>query len=102
MLEQNESFRRLENTEEDYLSCGWLFSNQVFDFKKLHTLFYELNIDRIKATVLTQQGAILFNCINQTITTHKLAKLDHSRIELISTHALNWDETEQRLLKCLV
>jgi len=100
-LEQGEAFKRLENLEDGLFSCGWLFSDQVFDFDKLFALFNKLHTDRIKATALTNQGASLFNYAGQDISLHKLEQLEHSRIEILSTHTMNWDEIEQNLLNCL-
>ena len=100
-LDQGEAFKRLENMEDGLFSCGWLFSDQIFDFDKLLTLFNKLDTDRIKATVLTNQGASLFNYANQEISLHTLKQLERSRIEILSAHAINWDEIEQNLLNCL-
>lgn len=101
-LAAGETFKRLENMEDGYFSCGWLFADQVFDFDKLHALFNELNISRIKATVLSHQGAVFFNCMDQDISVHKLDSLSHSRIELISSHSISWDTVEKALLDCLI
>jgi len=101
-LKAGETFRRLENTEDDFFSCGWLFSDQIFDFDKLFSLFNQLNISRIKAAVLSNQSAVFFNCVGQDISLHKLDTLTHSRIEFISLHSMGWDEIEERLLDCLI
>lgn len=101
-LEPGEPYKRLENMDGDYFSCGWLFSDQLFDFDKLFSLFNDANLERIKAMVLTHQGATLFNCMGHDISVHKMDKLKHSRIEFISMQSINWDEIEKKLLDCLM
>ena len=100
-LETGETLKRLENEEDGYRSCGWLFSEQIFDFNALFTLFSELKLDRIKAAVLTTQGATFFNCTGSDISLQKLNNLHQSRIEIISPDIVNWDNIEQKLLNCM-
>lgn len=106
-LQPDETYRRLDNEEDGYFSCGWLFSDQIFEFDKLIHLFNQqtvnyANIERIKAAVLTNQEDWFINCVRQDMSLHQLYNLQTSRIEIISSGTVNWQILENQLLECLL
>ncbi|WP_434361707.1 GTP-binding protein [Parasalinivibrio latis] len=99
-LEPGEQFCRKENKGQGYHSCGWFFAaDAVFPFDSLYGLFANLNAERVKAVVNTDQGSFAFNVVNQMVTVNSLS-LDgvESRIEVIDESPLPWDELESILL----
>ncbi len=99
-LEPGELFVRRENKGQGYHSCGWFFApDAVFPFDSLYGLFANLNAERVKAVVKTDQGSFAFNVVNQMVTVNGLS-LDgvESRIEVIDESPLPWDELESILL----
>ncbi|SIO32038.1 GTP-binding protein [Salinivibrio sp. ES.052] len=102
-LGPGDTFTRKENQGQGYISCGWLFSEQCcFPFDALYGLFSNLNAQRIKAVVNTEEGFYAFNVANQVITVTPMSiETAESRIEVIDTQALPWDELETILLSFL-
>ncbi|MFD2178366.1 CobW family GTP-binding protein [Veronia pacifica] len=99
-LEPGERFARRENEGQGYKSCGWVFSPSVtFPFDALYGLFGNLNAERVKAVVKTDNGVFAFNIVNQVVSVNALS-LDgiESKIEVIDKDALPWDELEDILL----
>lgn len=100
VLEDGERFKRKENKGQGYVSCGWIFAVEVeMPFDALYGLFANLNAERVKAVVNTEQGFFAFNVVNQSVTVNPLS-IDgaESRIEVIDKEPLPWDELEDILL----
>ncbi|MEZ8029676.1 CobW family GTP-binding protein [Enterovibrio norvegicus] len=99
-LEPGETFRRKENKGQGYVSCGWIFEpTTVFPFDALYGLFANLNAERVKAVMKTDDGMFAFNVVNQMVTVNPVS-LDgvESRVEVIDKNPLPWDELEDILL----
>ncbi|WP_407333677.1 CobW family GTP-binding protein [Enterovibrio sp. 27052020O] len=99
-LEPGEVFRRKENKGQGYVSCGWVFEpNSVFPFDSLYGLFANLNAERVKAVMNTDDGMFAFNVVNQVVSVNPISLSGvESRVELIDRTPLPWDELEEILL----
>ncbi|WP_413282651.1 CobW family GTP-binding protein [Vibrio sp. MA40-2] len=89
------------NEGEGFKSVGWRFSpDKVFDRRKLITLLVELNVERMKAVFITEQGVFGYNLTADGLKEIELDDCTESRIELISD---TLDETfEQRLVSTCI
>ncbi|MDV7105762.1 GTP-binding protein [Vibrio sp. TH_r3] len=89
------------NEGEGFKSVGWRFSpEKVFDRRKLITLLVELNVERMKAVFITQQGVFGYNLTADGLKEIELDDCTESRIELISD---TLDETfEQSLVSICI
>ncbi|MBV7296449.1 CobW family GTP-binding protein [Enterovibrio paralichthyis] len=99
-LEPGQKFCRKENKGQGYVSCGWVFEpNTVFPFDSLYGLFSNLNAERVKAVMKTDDGMFAFNAVNQMVTVTPIS-LDgvESKVEVIDKDPLPWDELEEILL----
>ena len=87
------------NQGEGFASVGWRFSaERVFDRAKLFELFSGLDVERMKAVFLTEDGVFGYNLAGDGLTEMELDDCLESRIEIIAT---NTSETwEQQLLDC--
>ncbi|NGN97238.1 GTP-binding protein [Grimontia sp. S25] len=99
-LEPGEKYRRKENKGQGYVSCGWVFEpNTVFPFDSLYGLFANLNAERVKAVMNTDDGMFAFNVVNQMVTVSPISLQGvESRVEVIDKEQLPWDELEDILL----
>ncbi|MGF1696455.1 GTP-binding protein [Vibrio lamellibrachiae] len=92
---------RKENKGQGYFSCGWLFgAEHKFDFDELFSMFSALTAERVKAVVNTDQGCFAFNSANGVVSVNEIS-LDgfESRIEVIDSQPLPWDQLEGVLIK---
>ncbi|PSW19901.1 GTP-binding protein [Photobacterium sanctipauli] len=98
-LAPGQLFVRKENSGQGYHSCGWFFAvEQQFDFSNMFSLLSNINAQRVKAVVNTEQGYYAFNVVNQVVTVNELSLEGfESRIEVIDKDKLPWDELEEIL-----
>jgi G3E family GTPase len=100
-LNKNERLRRLENNSSEYSSCGWLFSKELkFDFNCISDLFGKLEAERIKATLNTDKGTIIFNNSDRKISAVQGNSTLENRVEMISLKETDWSRIEIQLLSC--
>ena len=88
------------NKGEGFNSVGWRFSpDKVFDRQKLILLLVELEVERMKAVIITNDGIFGYNLTSDGLTEVELDECSESRIELICDVI---DETvEAQLLSCV-
>ncbi|WP_394245622.1 CobW family GTP-binding protein [Vibrio astriarenae] len=100
-LPPNQSHIRRENKGQGYFSCGWLFGAElVFNFDDLFSMLNDLTADRIKAVMNTDQGCFAFNKANGVLSVNQLTLSGfESRIEVIDTQLLPWDQLERVLVQ---
>ncbi|MDA0106820.1 GTP-binding protein [Vibrio sp. La 4.2.2] len=93
-------FLKAENEGEGFHSVGWRFSpDKVFNRQKLILLLVELDVERMKAVFITEDGIFGYNLTSDGLTEVVLDDYFESRIELISDTI---DDTfEEQLLSCL-
>ena len=87
------------NQGEGFASIGWRFSAQhCFERSKLFSLFSGLDVERMKAVFLTDEGVFGYNLTGDGLTEIELEDALESRIEIIATQTR--DDWEQQLLDC--
>lgn len=96
-----EGFVKAENQGEGFTSIGWRFSaEKVFNDRKLNAFLSGLNVERMKAVFITQQGIYGYNLTKDALTQIELDECFESRIEMIAYDTdAQWQEA---LLECLV
>ncbi|MDP5253182.1 MULTISPECIES: GTP-binding protein [unclassified Vibrio] len=99
-LSPTQSYLRRENKGEGYFSCGWLFGAEyTFNCDQLLSLFNDLNAERIKGVLNTDQGCMSFNVSNGIVSMNTMSLEGfESRLEVIDTELLPWHELESILL----
>ncbi|MCA2017936.1 GTP-binding protein [Vibrio tritonius] len=100
-LAPGEAFVRRENRGQGYYSCGWLFGAEYhFQFDDIFSLFTDLTAERVKAVVNTERGCYAFNATDGVVSVFEMSLEGfESRIEVIDSQLMPWDELEQILLK---
>lgn len=100
-LEENETFRRLENNNNEYFSCGWLITDKLeFNFQCISDVLEKLEIERVKAALHTNQGFTIFNGVPGNTTVNHVQHPLENRIELISLRKHDWVKIEEQILSC--
>ncbi|WP_425654736.1 CobW family GTP-binding protein [Vibrio campbellii] len=100
-LPPGEAFIRKENKGQGYFSCGWLFGAEYsFNFDQLFSMLSELTAERVKAVMNTDQGCYVFNKAGGVLSVNALTLEGfESRIEVIDTQLMPWEQLEEVLLK---
>lgn len=104
VLEPGQKFCRKENKGQGYVSCGWFFgAESVFDFDELFSMLSALTAERVKAVMNTNKGFYAFNVANGVVSVNLLS-IDgmESKLEVIDTQLLPWDQLEGVLLSLLI
>lgn len=87
---------RVNNSGEGYFSRGWLCSaKQQFSYLKCQQVFQALTVERLKAVVITENGAMAFNIVDGMFEENHLDSAEDSRIELISSDEKMADQFAQ-------
>ncbi len=100
-LAPNQAFTRKENKGQGYFSCGWIFGSEVeFNFQDLFSMLSDLTAERVKGVLNTDDGCYAFNVSNGVVSVNQMS-LDgfESRIEVIDSQLMPWDQLESVLLK---
>ena len=103
-LPPGEAFIRKENKGQGYFSCGWLFGAEYsFNFYQLFSMLSELTAERVKAVMNTDQGCYAFNVANGVVSVNEMSLQGfESRLEVIDSQLMPWDQLEAILLKLCV
>lgn len=89
------------NKGEGFYSIGWRFSaKKVFDQQKLVMLLAGLQVERVKAAMITSNGFWGYNFSADGLTETALRECSESRIELISDTIDT--SFEMKLLSCVI
>ena len=88
------------NQGEGFFSVGWRFSSRFeFDRNSLFIFLSGMNVERLKATFLTNEGCFAYNLTKDSFTEMSFDYLDESRIEIITREqGCDW---ESELFDCL-
>jgi G3E family GTPase len=88
------------NQGEGFTSIGWRFvANKVFERSKLLAFFHILDVERMKAVFITEQGVFGYNLTQDGLTETVLTHCEESRIEIIAVQAD--EQWEKQLLDCV-
>lgn len=106
-LEQRDAgIQRLQSQTEYAFSSGWIFpAEQQFDLDVLLEVVEALEIPRIKGVFNTPSGWYTVNKMRVTLSKEALQQAPEepgSRVEMIHTRAVDWDEVEVTLRTCLI
>ncbi len=94
-------FIMAENQGEGFKSVGWRFAATMhFERAKLIELLLQLDVERMKAVFITQDGIFGYNMTEDGLTEAELDECGESRIELIATDVDK--QFELQLLECVV
>ncbi|MGX9462782.1 CobW family GTP-binding protein [Shewanella sp. A14] len=92
------------NQGEGCYSYGWIIASQYcFSFEKFMAwveFVKTLNVLRLKAIVITSDGILSVNMVDDKLTLDELDEVLDSRIELISQATLDDKRLQQQLLEC--
>ena len=98
-LQEGERYRRLENHDKEFFSCGWLFAdNMQFDYQAIIAALKKIGAERIKATLKTDKGNYSLNSVGGDMTISEYNGPMENRVEIIGFHELDWQAIETRLL----
>jgi G3E family GTPase len=102
-LVAGQKYQVFKNQGMGYYSLGWLLAeDQIFDHQLLSSWLMQLDVERVKGLLITNQGARVINLKDQVLTEMPTRKLQQSRIEIIHSQAIDKQMLEQALLNCLV
>ena len=87
-------FVKVENSGEGYHSIGWRFSpNKVFNRQALYAWLSGLEVERLKAVFITDEGVFGYNFTRDALTEVELDDCAESRVEIINTEIdSEWEE----------
>lgn len=102
-LAVGQKYQAFDNQGMGYYSLGWLFAeDQVFNHQALSHWLMQLDVERVKGLLITDQGARVMNLKDQVFTEMPTRKLQQSRIEIIDNKYINKEVLESLLLDFLV
>lgn len=99
-LAPDQAYLRKENKGQGYFSCGWIFGAEVvFGFDDLFSVLSDLTAERVKGVMNTNNGCFAFNISNGVVSVNEMSLEGfESRIEVIDSQLLPWDQLEQVLI----
>ncbi|GGK73575.1 CobW family GTP-binding protein [Amphritea balenae] len=93
-------YLRKDNQGEGYCSSGWVFSPEFeFSYNAIESLFMGLDVERLKAVMISDEGIFAFNLADSVLKVQALDEVMDSRIEVIGQNPDNWRDLEVQLLK---
>ncbi|NHN38181.1 GTP-binding protein [Pseudomaricurvus alcaniphilus] len=92
----------IDNEGEGFYSRGWIFKPEwIFNSQELYNLLLGVNVERIKAVFITDQGITAYNKADNVLTEAELDDSMDSRIECISSDRCSLESLEDALLACV-
>lgn len=89
----------VKNSGEGYQSVGWRFSADiVFNRKAVFNWLSGLEVERVKAVLITEDGIFGYNLTDDSLTELELDECFESRIEIIALQTA--DKWQAQLLDC--
>lgn len=84
---------------DGFYSCGWVFDvSYEFDFDKLLEFVKCLDVIRLKAVMITDEGIAGFNGVESELSIVELDDAMDSRIEILSMADINREQLESALI----
>jgi len=78
----------IENAAQGFFSQGWIFNgNKIFDFTQAMNLLSVVEVDRLKAVLITEKGIFGFDKVDDVLTRIELDESPDSRLEIIDADA---------------
>ncbi|MFC3094031.1 GTP-binding protein [Alteromonas sediminis] len=92
----------VRNQGEGFYSRGWICSPERWlDYQTCRSLFTELQVDRLKAVVITEEGVFSFNIADGVVGETSLDSAKDSRIEFITDNEAVADNLAERIEETL-
>ena len=92
-------YLKAENQGEEFSSVGWRFDKQhQFNRSKLYLYLSGLEVERMKAVFITNEGVFGYNLADNSLKELALAEIEESRIEIIAK-SIN-EEWEAEIMAC--
>ncbi|MDC0610955.1 GTP-binding protein [Vibrio sp.] len=100
-LDPGKPYVRKENRGQGFYSCGWLFGAEyTFNFDDIFSVFQDITAERAKGVINTDRGCYSFNKVAGVVSINELTLEGfESRIEIIDSQLMPWDELETILVK---
>ncbi len=99
---QQYSWQRFENNGQGYYGCGWIFNSAIiFNESDIEDFINSDRFSRVKGIFHTHNGYMLFNRSEQSVSKQACDHTQDSRVEVIETNYLDWDQVEEQLLQCI-
>ena len=96
-----EGYLKAINLGEGYQSLGWRFaSDKIFERSKLFGFLSGLEVERMKAVFITDEGIKGYNLAEDTLTEVDLDDCMESRIEIIDQNPIQ--DLEAKLMQCIM
>ncbi len=78
----------IENAAQGFASQGWIFNgNKIFDFTQAMNLLSVIEVDRLKAALITEKGIFGFDKVDDVLSCIELDESPDSRLEIIDADA---------------
>ena len=88
-----------QNSGEGFYSCGWVFDlSYEFKFDEVINFIKSLDVTRLKAVLITDEGIAGLNVIEGEINVIELDDAMDSRLEIISSFPVAVDDVEAKIL----
>lgn len=98
-----QGFVHRARSADGYHAYGWLFSPTLrFDALALEVLFSGALGERLKAVVKTPQSVLAFSRVDGILSVSALTESLDSRVEILSSEALNIDQLQAALLSAVI
>jgi G3E family GTPase len=95
---QQHGWTSVSNQGEGFVSYGWVFSSKyIFDYKKVVSMLSYLDVERLKAVMITEQGVFVFNFSDGVLSQHEIDETNDSRLEFIASDNDLANELAKRL-----
>lgn len=92
----------IEQNEDVYQTASWEYSaDKIFNYHKLLALITNLQAERFKALVKTDEGNYYINSVFSNISILKHRRIQLSQIEIITAKIIDPSLVKQQLTECL-
>ena len=93
-------YSKAVNQGEGFYCTGWRFSDQFeFDRNSVFALLSGIDAERLKATIITNEGCFAYNFSRDAMSEVAIDQIDESRIEVIAREPN--DDLQANLFSCL-
>lgn len=87
-------FLKIENEGEGFKAVGWRYSPSIeFDRDALLAWINKLEVERLKAVMITSTGIFSYNLADSNLVESELSECAESKIEIIAVSVnTDWDD----------
>jgi hypothetical protein len=100
---QEKGWASVSNQGEGFVSHGWVISaRHIFDYHTVVSVFSSVDVERLKAVMITEQGIFVFNFADGVLSQNEIDEANDSRLELIASSSDMADELVKSLEQKLI